>query len=242
MPSKKVIYTFAVLFLVVAGWFWYLGRDVEQAPAKTPNTSVKPVNLPNEFITNWPIREGEVSTLLEQKYASGTKPKQLELSKSLVSHYTKGNLKTTLNTSSSTIETYGKDIVAALSPYALARENEVVILGKIYDTQDPKEISKLTKVYDLHQKALADFLAMRVPGSATEMHLQIVNDLYLLTKLTENMLLITTEPALALQSAQHYQLALISFYARLGNINDYFLSQGVTFSPENKINIFINTQ
>lgn len=227
---------------MVAGWFWYLGRPekiVEKSPVAT---TTKTADLPAELVVNWAGRENRLESLLADKKETGVEPKELQLTSDLVARYRQKDLRVVASAATGTIENYGRELGTILKPYGEPRENELTIVGQIYDTQDPTAVEKLTAIKKLHQTALADFLKIETPAEAVSLQLAIVNDLALLLTLIGNMEKIVAEPILALQSAQVYQVSLLSFYSRLSQINDYFRSRGIVFKPDERVQIFINTR
>ena len=240
MPSKKVIYIFAILFLVVVGWLWWLGRPTTEAvPAITIDTASSTANLPPTLVNNWPAREAVIENNLAPNYASGTKPAEFSFSLGSTTPIKRSALKI-VSAATSTVVAYGPALATALAPYAAPRENELTVLGQAYDTQDATLVAKLKAARILHQTVQKNLLAVKVPADAADLHLTLVNDLTVLISLAKNMEQVSTQPLLALQSGQVYQLALVNFYSQLGTLNNYFTKWGVTLDQKDRINIFVN--
>lgn len=226
---------------MVASWLWWLGRDASEPVKVVPKaTSTSTANLPKTLVSNWPNREAALENNLASASSNGLKT--LEITNDLAFHYTLKNLLVTKDSATTTLETYGQALIKALKPLSEPRDNEANLTGQIYDTQDLSGVSKITASKTLHQTLLTSFLKMKVPSDAADLHLTIANDLYLMVKLLANMEKVATEPALALQSAQAYQLASINFYDHLAKLNSYFSSHNISFSDDQALTIPINTQ
>lgn len=227
---------------MVVGWLWWLGRDASSPAAKEDSTAKKyvaPANLPSTLVNSWPAREAILEQSLAINQASATKNSPPEPVGIIA--YKQSDL-TIVPVATSSAEAYGKSVAQILKPYSVARPNELTLLGQAYDTQDKSLVEKLAAIRIMHQKALHEMRSILVPNDAANLHLTLVNSLSVLITLSTDMEQILSQPTLALQAGQLYQLGLINFYSQLNYLNDYFLAHQITFTSAEKINIFVNTQ
>ena len=81
-------------------------------------------------------------------------------------------------------------------------------------------------------------LKLKTPKSAGSIQLQLINNLNNQSKLINNMGQVFDQPLLALESAQLEYKTVGEFYQLTGEINKYFRTRGVTFSPNEAVKIY----
>ncbi len=161
---------------------------------------------------------------------------------SLTLVYKTSDLKTTSSRSTSTLETYGHNLVEVLRPLSYPREGDGQVMLRAFDNQDPSEVAKLSASSALYGQVAARLMAVTAPSDNAALQVEVANSLKIISLLVGNMSQVLTEPVLALQSGLAYTQLLPAFYHGLDLLNQYFVNRGITFPPSDQIQIHLGGQ
>jgi len=155
--------------------------------------------------------------------------------------YTSADLKISNTENTTAIKKYGNDTGAVFVNNALPNtENEMVIVGRALNTEDPKLLAKLDPILLNYHKILNELLAVSVPKSAENQHLDLVNSLSLMIETVEAMKTTFTDPITGLTALKNYPENLQNFGDTVSNLKTYFLEKGVVFSDTESGALFKN--
>lgn len=150
-------------------------------------------------------------------------------------------LKTVTGASSSYVRSYGNLVGSAVSvPMPEGVSNELFILDRIMNrggmsSDDLDDIAKLTERYaTIHNK----LIAIKVPIEAVDFHAQMVQGIELLGNTMTGIKSIQTDPIGALPKIALYEDAVNIVQASSLRFKQYFKTQGVSFSKEERGFIF----
>jgi hypothetical protein len=252
--KKLGVIIFVILLLAVSGlsYLWYLGAP--KIPSTEQKVAVKEIkgnnldqpiirpttdknsNKVNDWEEKFDENEQAVSLVLEALKEKrhpllGMETLPMVSSKT----YQLSDLKLTDQTSEPVIIEYGQKLTQIMSAY---REpglgDELTLISAMANGSDAsqekqQEIVKSANRYNL---SINKLLALTVPKTAGQIHLNLINNL---TRLAENAWLMTKineEPMVALSAAQLQTSRLRQMLATIGNINLFF--SGHNLGLENK--------
>ncbi len=251
--KKLGVIIFVILLLAVGGlWYlWYLGAP-KTFPSKQnfvavktnlnqPAIRVRPTEDTNNNGTNdWTEKfyggEKNVSLVLQalEKKQGPLIPMEV-LPVPTNKTYQLSDLQLTNQTDELSFTNYGTEIMQIMSDYrSPSLGNELTMILDVTNggktTQDIQ--SEITKSADRYKMSAGKLLALAVPRSAGQIHLNLINNL---TRLSENarlMAQVNDEPIIALSAAQLQTNRLRQMLANINNVNLFF--SGHNLGLENK--------
>jgi len=232
----KKWYLWAALLLVAGFWLlWYLGG---REPA---GTIILTAEESQSAATYYQRLLSRASNLRQITGDSITNDKALStlIGQGGVIVYQKTDLKISKTENLETIRAYGENLARTLRPYAEPRDNESKIMLVALETNKPRDLAPLEQAQRMHGRVLDDLLILATPPSAVDLHLKLVNNLATQKRLTGNMLQVFSEPLLALESAQLQYQEAKRFFQLAGEVNQYFRSRGIIFTPAETLRIYL---
>ena len=155
--------------------------------------------------------------------------------------YTPTDLKISNTENTTAIKKYGNNTGAVFVNNVLPNtENEMVIVGRALNTEDPAVLVKLDPILLNYHKILNELLVVSVPKSAGGPHLDLVNSLSLIIETVEAMKTTFTDPITGLTALKNYPENLQNFGDTISNLKTYFIEKGVVFSDTESGALFKN--
>lgn len=244
MKLKKTIRWAIIAILLVVLALWAIGKLSAPVPSSglTDGSINKTQTQTEPLETYQPDREARVATLIEQKYQNQEEIEEFNFDEKTWWQYTIVDISISTDTSSTTLENYALKMAENLSPYTLLGRNPVVITQEAYDTGATSSIPEISDAVTLHQTVLDALLETSVPSQAADIHLRLVNNAELQTVLLANMAEVATEPLLAFQAAQVYQIVNLEFYKNLTDLNKFFQDRNIILPDDKKITVPVNVE
>lgn len=161
----------------------------------------------------------------------GNEPLKQDLAK-----FTSKNLKNIIETENGdTIHAYGNDlwdIIMRNTPKNVALENEYVILLTAIQKNDEKELKKLDPLANGYKNTINEMLTMKVPRSAVERHLDLLNNMNTILALIEDMQVYFTDSARGFSAITYYKDRVPELKASLEKLIAYFKEKNITYVEE----------
>ncbi|MBI5138834.1 MAG: hypothetical protein HZA95_03495 [Candidatus Vogelbacteria bacterium] len=155
-------------------------------------------------------------------------------------NFTDSDIKKTSDNGKTRIKMYATALKSALAPYSDPKQKSAPeILMKVYETNDPAELSKLLEAKNNHQTALNSLLAIEVPSDIARYHLVLINSVGRLHFLVNNMLKVGDKPVLALTSARIFGSEVNRFADALTVLNNVFYNKGLVFEEKDEVRIYL---
>ena len=111
--------------------------------------------------------------------------------------------------------------------------SELAVLARALETQDKNELKKLDRSIEVHKALIAEFQSVRVPSSAANIHLPLINTYLATERSIEQMNTILTDPLVGMIGAKAYTEHTTSLDKIFGDLNSYFPSHGVSLKQKN---------
>ena len=127
---------------------------------------------------------------------------------------------------------YGNELGAVFLKYGNTKEypvNEVEILEKALESQDPKDLVELKLVSIIYKNLSKDILAVEVPFGAAELHLSLVNSYDKLSRSIAAMAYLFTEPLRGGYANEIYTKELSVIKITFINVMGFFDRRDVKF-------------
>ena len=139
------------------------------------------------------------------------------------------------------IRNYGNAIGALFIDYSAPKfENELIVLQRAIDNNNPLELDKLNANILAYQKGRSALLKMAVPSIFSPDHIALTNAISTIALGIESMKLSFSNPIKAAAGLQSYPDAADSFYPLLISIRDGLVASGVSFAQTESGYQFIN--
>ena len=127
---------------------------------------------------------------------------------------------------------YGNAVGDIMQRYTVPNENEVAILGKALETNDPAELSRLEPIIAAYQSMLNDTLATEVPPSLVKEHLDLLNTLNAILNSVQLMQRAFDDPFSALLRIRRYEDDATGLYYAIDNMRTAFEQAGVIYTQD----------
>ncbi len=142
--------------------------------------------------------------------------------------YVAKNLHVTNQTSRENLKKYMNEVNLSLKTRSSQiKENPIVIINKVAQSQDEKDLAGLDKLISIAQGFINDFLNMTVPENAVTVHLALLNSFSNLLSDLQGMRMILVDPVRSLSAIGQYNKHNLDFYTALKNMNSYFSINGL---------------
>jgi len=210
-----------------------------QAPTSTNSTSAKEVYTPPTTFTG-KFSEAFFKDYMEGKVTQG----DLQNSDALVQNAvnaieenTKSKLYTRLDIisipdSETAFREYGNSISAIIQKYSVNNENELFILKRALEKNDPSILEDLKPVYVAYENIIHDTLLVPVPESFIVKHLDLLSSYEGIFTDIGAMQQTFTDPLYALARTKRYEDDAKGLAASLINISNALRLQGVTYAKD----------
>lgn len=229
MRKKKVVIFVLTILLLAIVVFWFLGKKEEEKKLQAErevSAQYESIIKHNSFLESIVI-----NTYTQNKDQSITSPSTF---------YTTNNLNVNEESTLADVEIYAEDIKKALTPYTEPRPNEATLVLEALKTNDLTQLKSLDTSLNLHQTALASLLQIETPVTAQIVHLRLTNNIKDQIDLLTQMKNLNQNPEQALEAALDYPVVASSFFQATNNINIYLENRGITFTENERLNLFYN--
>jgi len=155
--------------------------------------------------------------------------------------YSASDFKVIANETPTDVRNYGNAIGALFVDYSAPKfENELVVLQRAVDNNNPLELDKLNANIIAYQKGRATLLKMAVPSIFLPDHIALTNVISTIILGIESMKSTFSNPIKAAAGLQNYPDATDNFYPLLKSIRDGLVESGVSFTQAESGFQFIN--
>jgi hypothetical protein len=155
--------------------------------------------------------------------------------------YSASDFKVITNETPADVHLYGNELGALFVDYSAPKfENELIVLQRAVDNNNPLELDKLNANILAYQKGRAALLKMAVPSIFLPDHIALTNTISTITLGIESMKLTFSNPIKAAAGLQNYPDATDNFYPLLKSIKDGLMESGVSFTQAESGFQFIN--
>ena len=128
---------------------------------------------------------------------------------------------TQVSDSPQTVQTYRGGIEVTLGRFTTVTENEMITVTKAIRDDSPAAHAELNRVLSVYDAAISDLLGMRVPRSAVNLHLDLLNGLFFFRHSLDGMRNVNDDPIRAYVSNTTSLEAQELMIDAIININDY---------------------
>lgn len=152
-------------------------------------------------------------------------------------------LRITTENSEKAFRTYVADLKTALAAYTNPRlANEVEIMMRAYDSKDEMLLDEIRRAQNTHRATVASLLKVQTPAEVAVEHANLMNALSAIIAADDTMILIFTNPTLALEGAKLYGYDSEKFYEAIGTIGRIIEDRGVRLTAKEKMNLYLNVE
>jgi hypothetical protein len=118
-------------------------------------------------------------------------------------------------------------------------ENELIIVNRIYESQNPEDLQKLAQNIDRYQKIRGAIVMIYAPTALRKTHLALLNSLSDMIEGIRGMSIISTDPVGATKMILRYDEGLKTLELVITQIDNYFKKQNIVFSSTEPGYIFV---
>lgn len=138
------------------------------------------------------------------------------------------------------IRAYGNELGRIFStPPQEPLEHELVILSKVIEAENAKELEKFKPLIAAYENIRANLLALSVPKSALPYQLALLNANEGMIEMLKDLALIFSDPLKAMAGLARYEKTAGAFLDSFGVLKTYFANQGIAFAQtENGYKLF----
>ena len=162
-----------------------------------------------------------VNELLKRDYGGPTEEKT----------YTTANITVVNTTSLGDLKKYGNSLGSAFDqPIPKGYENEIVIINRVYETENYDDLEKLALNIARYNKMRSEIAAITVPNILKNAHISLLNSFSAIIEGVRGMALVSTDPVGATKMILRYEDGLKALELSAKEISAYFKRQNVIFS------------
>lgn len=225
------------------------GKDVQQIPSEknpsasgiqqTLNTASTPTNL---TLTDKIAREAFTQyALLKQNGTQITPEIAQQVALNIISKqplqediqkFTALHLTNVIPDSDDSIREYGNalwDIMLEHTPKNVQLENEYVVLLTALQKENPDYLKKLDPIIEGYHNTVTALIAMPVPQSAVQKHLDFVNSMNVILARIEDMRAYYTDTVRGLEATTYYSVNVLAFQKTTKQLISYFSEKGIEY-------------
>lgn len=224
LPSKKVIRLVIILVVITVCLLWFVGHQ---------NRSRREA-LRDQYLKEF---------LAKQKNIEAVAVGSLQKNEFVASPIEKSSPVRVLASTPSSIEqlhTYGLEVIKALKPLEIPRGSEPQAVMDAVDKNDPSLLKPVVESRIYHQSATQNLAQIIVPKELAEQHKKIIDQLNFLSSILENMAKAIEQPGPALNNSQSFVTNYEVFLKQLDTLTQTLVKNGVKFTPQEKLKIFIS--
>lgn len=142
--------------------------------------------------------------------------------------YTKNDLTLEGDETAASLERYARGLEAVLKRFtAAAPGTEAALLLKYLETGDEAALAPLAPAGRNYFTLVQDLIALRVPASAANQHLELLNRAAYLTQLVFLMAEVKNQPLIATRAAEEAPIKLMNFLDFVKQFDAYFIARGI---------------
>ena len=145
----------------------------------------------------------QLGTEQEEQFIDSLVEKNLSSQFNIIKKYTLDDLNITEDNSQDSLQRY-IDELKKIDGLDSNLENEAIITKKAVETQSRQELEKINSNIKLYNEMKKQFISLKVPSLASQIHLDIVNTLTELITSISGMLTILDDPITGLKSVKDY--------------------------------------
>ena len=155
--------------------------------------------------------------------------------------YSLDEVKSAGTTSELIVRRWGNEIQNILERNAPKTENELMIILRSFDNQDPAELEQLLKIADAYDKDAEEMMELNlIPLGGEQIHLDIVNSFLFVAKDLRGLSMLYSDPVIAKQSLESYWVTSEILVASFKNLGEY-LSTNTIFTPDDSGYLLVNS-
>ena len=138
---------------------------------------------------------------------------------------------TTGQNDTASLHAYGNALAKALVNRSIKQksENEFEIFNKALSNNDPDYLTKIDPIVNSYKGLLEDYIKMRIPSSALEVHLELVNSLSAVLADELGFQGVFNDPILGYDRFSTFPADVLAMKSSINNLVAFFKQQGVTF-------------
>lgn len=245
---KKFGIIILVILVFAVGGLWYLGGQTSVPPITPTTNPVAKTNPlePTKRAGDW---EQELVDSLGIKQAGASENDQVAalvidalnkkqnpllpvdiLPAQTAKTYQLTDIQVSKQEDKSAISAYAKKLSEIMSAYhAPALGVEIKLILEIVEQGKKENLPNLIVAAQRYQTSIDQLLNLTAPPSASQLQLNLLNNLVRLAENARLMTHIEEEPAIALGAAQLQTGNLKPFLSAIGNFNLFFAAQGIEF-------------
>jgi len=221
--KKKVYWTIAIIVVFGLGVLWLIGSIASNLEKEQTATQLRQIQSTQENLERLVAENINDETSLE------------DLKNENLVIYEKSDIFIKKESDKTALVNYGQEIYQILSLYLKPRENEVKIMIRALENQNPSEIGLITASRKTAEQALVSLIYLDTPEVLADIHLQLINNFNQLIFFLTNMENVLIKPKIALESAALYNPALIELWNTIIDLDNYLSDYDVVL--KNKIEV-----
>ena len=136
------------------------------------------------------------------------------------------------------IKQYSNEMAHILMTYSIGSKDPAMIAQDSMQHSNPDEIKGLDPLIKSYSDILAYSLKVKVPPSATNVQIALLNSLSDMISTIKGMRMVYTDPLLALKGFGHYSNALPLFAQTLEDLKNFVVQQKIQFLPSDAGYVF----
>jgi hypothetical protein len=241
LPGKKTAISLVIALLIVAGSFLVSAKNRPPKPEEKKASADQQVS--GLVYTKTDESKGYSEQIKEALGSSQYAPFQSDAqsdSKPLQQFGVK-DIKLAQDEDPQTLKSYGISLAIALKEYNGPKDENIVGLAlELFKNEEPEPVMKLLDAEKRILTTIDKLLAIPIPASAVDIHLELVNRLAHMGFLISSIQDIVAKPEIGLLASQNYAEESYAMHETIGKINKYFANNNVSFTEEEKVNVNVN--
>lgn len=136
-------------------------------------------------------------------------------------------LKTTTDTSEARVRAYKQALFDAVTPFIKQEENELMLIARVIDTDDPTAKASLETLLGKYQTLITTLAAMEIPEDARAVHGNVVQEFMRYRYAIHGMMALREDALRSLLSAQQFSSAITTLNTVIQALGVYFQNKGI---------------
>jgi len=240
--AKKVSIVIIIILIVIIGGLWYIGNKKNNPTIPKIETNLLTATSTDLGfdIKTYASGRNNIEQIIIEKLDAGISTSSIITPLTKIIPFSANKIITSNNTSPANLKIYGQQIAKALAPYSNDKEDEIATMISALEQKNSIKALSLLTTAQVNKQIISDLLKISVPKTAVTVHLNLINSLNKNTTLLTDMSKILDNPYLALQSANIYRVEKLNFYNAITDINKFFKTNNIIFSPEEGSKVYLN--
>lgn len=122
---------------------------------------------------------------------------------------------------------YKSDIAEAMAPFQVRGENELMLIGKIIDRDDPVAKATLNELLGKYQTLINTLTAMEIPEDARAVHATLIQSFIAYSYALQGMSVLHQDALRATLASQQFSNALLTLDTTIKALGVYFRGKGI---------------